>query len=196
MSHCCNKTLHPTCLAMKYRNNFLFLKIILIFNNSSNVKCLQSSKNHFQIEFQEIQSENLTLVRGIKTFEGIGRSDEIAYCRAAESLVCVKRVPSTKSANQNGRGKSSSLSRPHCGIKIQGKVQGQPTKYSQIKCSLEYLQCSFIFRPTPFHKYIIRKPHRPTYDLHRAPYLVNHNFVVIDEQTYKSVFDRDSEKYF
>lgn len=45
-----------------------------------------------------------TLVRGINTFLGTGNSAEAAYSWAAKSFACVKRVPSTKSANQNGKG--------------------------------------------------------------------------------------------
>lgn len=48
----------------------------------------------------------LTLVRGINTFRGTGNPDEAAYSCAALSLASVKRVPSTKRANQKGRGKS------------------------------------------------------------------------------------------
>lgn len=44
----------------------------------------------------------LTLARGINTFRGIGNSEEAAYTL---SFASVKRVPSTKRANQKGRGK-------------------------------------------------------------------------------------------
>lgn len=47
-----------------------------------------------------------TLVLGIKTFLGTGNPVEVAYSWAANNLTFVKRVPSTKRANQNGRGKS------------------------------------------------------------------------------------------
>lgn len=53
-------------------------------------------------------TKNFTLVRGIKTFLGTGSPVEAAYSCAAKSFACVKRVPSTKRANQNGWGKSFS----------------------------------------------------------------------------------------
>lgn len=56
----------------------------------------------------------LTLVRGIKTFLGIGSPFETANSWAAKSFVCVKRVPSTKRANQKGSGMCSSFSKPDC----------------------------------------------------------------------------------
>ena len=59
-------------------------------------------------------SKGLTFVRGIKTFLGIGNPCELAYSWAARSFACVKRVPSTKSANQKGRGKSFKRRRPAC----------------------------------------------------------------------------------
>lgn len=58
----------------------------------------------------------LTFVRGIKTFLGIGNPCEEANSWAAKSLVFVNRVPSTKSATQNGRGKSFRRCKPDCNI--------------------------------------------------------------------------------
>lgn len=59
-------------------------------------------------------STKLTLVRGIRTFLGIGNPTAAAYCWAATSFAWVKRVPSTKRANQKGKGKSFSPSNPDC----------------------------------------------------------------------------------
>lgn len=60
------------------------------------------------------RTENFTLVRGIRTFLGMGSPVDAAYSWAAKSFACVKRVPSTKRANQKGLGKSFSRWRPDC----------------------------------------------------------------------------------
>lgn len=63
---------------------------------------------------KDVTKDYVTLVRGIKTFLGIGNPAEVAYSWAAKSFVCVKRVPSTKTANQKGWWKSFSCWKPDC----------------------------------------------------------------------------------
>lgn len=112
----------------------------------------------------------ITFVRGIKTFLGMGSPLERAYSWAAKSFASVKRVPSTYRASQNGMGKSTSLLKPDCRARHWDYVK-QAKRNSQnasvLKCIELYLQSLFILIPPSFQKDILRKPHGPSYELHR-----------------------------
>lgn len=128
----------------------------------------------------------ITFVRGIKTFLGMGSPLERAYSWAAKSFASVKRVPSTYRASQNGMGKSTSLLKPDCRARHWDYVK-QAKRNSQnasvLKCIELYLQSLFILIPPSFQKDILRKPHGPSYELHRF------NWENKSQKNFSNVFD-------
>lgn len=128
----------------------------------------------------------ITFVRGIKTFLGMGSPLERAYSWAAKSFASVKRVPSTYRASQNGMGKFTSLLKPDCRARhwdYMKQAKRNSQNASVLKCIELYLQSLFILIPPSFQKDILRKPHGPSYELHRF------NWENKSQKNFSNVFD-------
>lgn len=161
---------------------YLLLKQNPDNNTNSNEK--QNMNNLLLLPFTNFNY--ITFVRGIKTFLGMGSPLERAYSWAAKSFASVKRVPSTYRASQNGMGKSTSLLKPDCRARhwdYMKQAKRNSQNASVLKCIELYLQSLFILIPPSFQKDILRKPHGPSYELHRF------NWENKSQKNFSNVFD-------